>query len=202
MLISIFRNPRAYLSPCPWVDAHSSLRRETQEGCLPLYILKVRKRRGWSCSLSREKPMGSAVDSPPPFEGGMVPADPRDEGCGRQRPPPLLLPLVKMTSCFPRRPWGALTRSPLVDGPLTEALGWRGGPWLVSHSRSVSVYCGLSVLNANKKKVICCIKHLERKSLLAFIQKENLDYINRYRNKYQLCAEPQGTDSLVHTGII
>ena len=76
------------------------------------------------------------------------------------------------------------------------------GPWLVSHSLSVSVYCGLSVLNANKKKVICCIKHLERKSLLAFIQKENLDYINQYRNKYQLCAEPQGTDSLVHTGII
>lgn len=126
MLVSIFRNPRAYLFPCPRVDARNSLRRETQEGCLPLYILKVRKLRGWSCSLSREKLVGSAVDSPLPFEGGMVPADPRDEGCGRQRQPSLLLPLVKITSCFPRRPGGALTRLPLADGPLTEAPGWRG----------------------------------------------------------------------------
>ena len=160
------------------MDAHSSLRREIQEGSLHLSVLKVRKLGGRSCTLSREKPVGSALDSPLPFEGGMVPADPRDEGCGRQWQPSLLLLLAKITSYFPHGPWGALTWLSLTDGPLTEAPGWCGQalagllqPFYVSLLWVLCAEC-------KQKKFICCIKHLERKSPLAFFQKENLDYIN------------------------
>lgn len=64
------------------MDAHSSLRRKIQEDSLPVSILKVRILGDQPCSLSREKPAQSALDSLPLFEGRHGPADPRNEWSG------------------------------------------------------------------------------------------------------------------------
>ena len=108
------------------MDAHSSLRRKIQEDSLPLAILKVRILGDQPCSLSREKPVQSALDSLPPFEGRHGPADPRNEWSGGQWQPSLLLLLVKMM-CASLADLGELSRwLPLTGGPLVEAPGWRG----------------------------------------------------------------------------
>lgn len=105
----------------------------------------------------------------------------KDAGCSSAM---LLSFLIRNNTDFQSQSLGSwllhffMVANSLIDGPLQRlrlAL-----PTFSLFSRGSSVlhcplaHCRFFRLNS-KQKCICCIKHLERMSLEAFIQKENMD---------------------------